>query len=237
MPAPMLALLAVPIGAATGWLTGKALEANGNAVLKDAKSMSAQAAVYIEGRRQEYEKLRNQLLRKLETYSAILAARIGNAPLRTNRKEPLPQNLQASWDRIEANAHFGLVFYVPSFAVPSHEPTIHQAITVANHQASQGHPMVGAAMIGFATAKRGFEYRGKCGDHRSETKAAIDAAKRQADESVAGMRGDIQEIEADWEELVTPILADALTDENVEALASALEWAKRIEVKARECEG
>ena len=225
----------MPLGAGAGWLTGKALEMNGNAVLKEAQSIVEWTQQYVQSQRSKYEDTRNRLISKLETFSAVLSAKLGRTPQRiAENRTQLPPDLEASWQRISANATMAF----PSFrdlgiGKSGWDSRINGTIAVANSQVRSGHPLFGAAITGIATARRGFEFRDACGNSRNEARAAAFAACQGADQALQAILDDVEQIERDWEESITPKLNAALTDNNPDLMIHLAAWAERVETRAR----
>ena len=232
----LIPLLAVPLGAGLGWLAGKALEANADSVVEHSKRIVGESIEYVEIQRKEYERLRLRFLAKLETFSTVLSSSSKRIPARRARnRHQLPPELEAAWQKIANNSI--IVFpenLITGLRAQGWDSRINLQMMAASHQVNHGNPIQGAAVAATAMARRGWEHRDQAGNYRNDAKAAAAMARQAADASVAAIRIEIEQIETDWEDLITPLLNDALQKNDGKCIQELIIWSERIESRSRQ---
>lgn len=232
----LIKMLAVPVGAGLGWVGGKAFEAAGAALLKNANEVEAAANEKLRGKREHYVATRRRLLAKIQTFSSLIALQIGRLPNTTIRPaDTLPDYLETMWSKITSLSTAAQFPVVGVTTTTVSKRDTNMRLSYAMQTSQRGNPAAGALGAGAIVAAKGFEYGAQCVSYWNDIRKSADESDGKAAAAQRALDNDIVRIEKEWEEVITPKLVRATSAPyDIETLAGLLKWSEMVERMAGE---
>jgi len=232
MPFPILIVWA--LGAlAAGGAAGKGAQMVGDGKAEEAKHVIKRTEAYLIEQRKIFDSENKRYQARLVSYSTLLRGMVGDhVDIKKEAPVELPQYLQDFWSRVSA-PWGGDTGYKPDEAVwrlSGGEQTIQRGIAAQ----ARLHPVAASAAWAFLYAKKGFDYA-------LEASASLEKVQAWATEYRSAVDGEIEKLrlqfammERDWDDIVVPNAALAIsTPRNPAGLAPLIRMAEIIEAIAR----
>ncbi|MFN4092172.1 MAG: hypothetical protein ACK4FG_04680 [Brevundimonas sp.] len=232
MPFPILIVWA--LGAlAAGGAAGKGAQLVGDGKAADAKRVIKQTEAYLIEQRKVFEAENKRYLARLVSYSTLLRGMVGDhVDIKEEAPVELPQYLLDFWSRISAPWE-GDTGYKPDDAVwrlSGAEQTIQRGIVAQ----ARLHPVAASAAWAFLYAKKGVEYALEAGASFERVQAWAVECRSAADAQVEKLRRQFAMMERDWDDIVVPNAAAAISPpRDPVKLAPLIRMADIIEETAR----
>lgn len=232
MPFPILIVWALGAMAA-GAAAGKGAQMVGDGKADEAKRLVERTEAYLLAQREVFQTENKRYLARLISYSTLLRGMVGDhVEMKTDAPVELPRYLLDFWSRISA-PWGGPTGYKPNEAVwrlSSSEQNIQKGIAVQ----ARGHPVAASAAWAFLYAKKGFDYA-------LEASASLEKIQAWAVECCSGVDAEIDRlrtqfamVERDWDDIVVPNAAAAIsTPRDLSKLTPLIRMAEIIEEIAR----